>query len=100
MRQIANGAFSPRRNENLSTALCAGLPKRLPMIRFISIPSHDALYRLLREECLTAERFVAYCEQRKLKKPEIRKLGYVSHIDLLTLLGGKSANGVRVNNDL
>jgi S1-C subfamily serine protease len=70
------------------------------VIDYNSDPIHDALYRLLSEECQTADRFVDYCARRKLKDVGIRKLGWVSHQDMLELLLGKSPEGVRTDNRL
>jgi S1-C subfamily serine protease len=61
---------------------------------------HDGLYRLLHDECKTAENFIAYCNQRKLKNDDARRLGFVSHQDLLNLLLGKLPGGVRADNRL
>jgi S1-C subfamily serine protease len=70
------------------------------LIEYTSDPIHDALYQLLSEECQTADRFVDYCTRQNLKDVSIRKLGLVSHQEMLELLLGKSAQGVRTDNRL
>ena len=61
---------------------------------------NDALWRFLAEECQSEEKFVAYCAAQKLKNDGARKLGLVSHQDLMMLIHGKSSGSVAMSNRL